>query len=287
MPTASTFTRRVSLADIPQPVKSVGAHLAAKLQLFQTDERTLTDELCDMLSIWLGMQPPYRPVIAPTPQTFLLTLSKTTTSEEVKNGADLELIVASPLGVKRCLMQAKVLDPSTGKLRCDSVAGWKKLRTQLVAARREVGDLAFLLVYVPGALLNGGHYGYGTYEQQDHFAGTGATPAFYGVTLIPVDSLLDRSGRWRNSKTKVPHLSSGQFKSGVALWRVLIELMLCRRSTWSAEPTAKIEGRAPAFRTLALGASGIGPEAWRRLQDVADQYLPPDEATEQDGDDSQ
>ena len=286
MPTASTFTRWVSLADIPPPVKSVGAHLAAKLQLFQTDERTLTDELCDMLSIWLAMQPSSRPAIAPTPTTFLLTLSKTTTSEEVKNGADLELFVASPLGVKRCLMQAKVLDPSTGKLRCDSVAGWKKLRTQLVAARREVGDLAFLLVYVPGALLNGRHYGYGTYEQQGHFAGTGATPAFYGATLIPVDSLLGPSGRWRNSKTKVPHLSPGQFKGGVALWRVLTELMLCRRSTWSAKPIAKLEDRLLAFRTLALGASEISPETWRGLQEAADKFLPPDDAADHAGDDA-
>ncbi len=31
---------------------SIGSHIAAKLQAFGSDERTLTDELCDMLLIW-------------------------------------------------------------------------------------------------------------------------------------------------------------------------------------------------------------------------------------------
>ena len=276
MPTASTFTRRLDLADIPQPAKSVGAHLAAKLQLFHTDERTLTDELCDMLCIWLGMQARHKPDPATSPWSFLLTLSKTTTSEEVKNGADLELFVVSPLGVKRCLIQAKVLDPSTGKLRCDSVAGWKKLRRQLIAARNEVGELAFLLVYVPGKLLNGQDYGYGTYEQQMHFTTTGSAPAYFGATLIPVDALLGPSGRWRNTKLKVPQPSAGQFKGGLALWRVLIELLLCRRSSWTPDSGARYQERLQAFRRLSIGASQISEGMWQELQASSEQYLPPE-----------
>ena len=231
MTTASTFTRQLNLADIPGPVKSVGAHLAAKLQLFSTDERTLTDELCDMLCMWLGMRAHHKPVTASS-RSFTLTLSKTTTSEEVTNGADLELFVSSPLGVKRCLIQAKVLNPTTKNLRCNSVAGWEKLRTQLVAARKQTGSLAFLLVYVPGQMLNGLNYGYGTYEQQKHFTAKGTAQAYFGATLIPVSALLDPSGRWLNTKLKVPQCSAGQFKGGIALWRVLIELLLCRRSSW-------------------------------------------------------
>lgn len=282
MPTASTFTRRLELADVPQPAKSVGSHLAAKLQLFHTDERTLTDELCDMLCIWLGMQARHRPIAAASSHSFTLTLSKTTTSEEVKNGADLELFVSSPLGVKRCLIQAKVLDPATGKLRCDSVAGWKKLRTQLVAARKEVGDLAFLLVYVPGEMLNGRYYGYGTYEQQGHFTAKGTAQAYFGATLIPVDVLLGPSGRWRNTKLKVPQPSAGQFKGGIALWRVLIELLLCRRSSWSPDSGARFQERLQAFRRLSIDASEIKEGMWRELQASAEQYLPPDSAADND-----
>lgn len=276
MPTASTFTRRLNLSDIPQPAKSVGAHLAAKLQLFCTDERTLTDELCDMLCIWLGMQARHRPVAPKSSHSFTLTLSKTTAAEEIKNGADLELFVTSPLGIKRCLMQAKVLDPATGKLRCDSAAGWTKLRTQLVAARKEVGELAFLLVYVPGRLLNGRDYGYGTYEQQRHFTATGIVPAYFGATLIPVDALLGPSGRWRNTKLKVPQLSAGQFKGGLAFWRVLVELLLCRRSSWSLDSGARSQERLLAFRRLSIGASDIDEGIWRELQASSEQYLPPD-----------
>ncbi len=286
MATASTFTRRLELADIPRPAKSVGAHLAAKLQLFQTDERTLTDELCDMLCIWLGMQARRRSHYVTSSKTFTLTLSKTTTAEEVKNGADLELFVSSPLGVKRCLVQAKVLDPASGNLRCDSVVGWKKLRSQLVAARKEVGNLAFLLIYVPGEVLNGRSYGYETYEQQGHFRPKGTTPAYYGATMIPVDALLGPSGRWRNSKLKVPQTSKGHFKDGLALWRVLIELLLCRRSSWSVDQADKHEGRMLAFHRLSIGASEVNEGVWRELQATADQYLPPDQQADSDSNDA-
>jgi hypothetical protein len=185
--TTSSFTVSLDISDVHWSAKSVGAHLAAKLQLFQTDERTLTDELCDMLCIWLQIQSS-QPQSGAVPVT--LTLSKTTAKEEAKIGADLELIVSSPLGSQRCLIQAKVLDPSTLRMRCDSVDGWKKLRKQLVAAHKNVGDLAFLLIYVPSALLDGNSYGFGTYEQLSLSPPLGATPACYGATLVAVNDLL-------------------------------------------------------------------------------------------------
>jgi hypothetical protein len=62
MSTAFSFSSTLTIGDIISPGKSVGAHLAAKLDLFSSDERTLTDELCDMLGIWfdrpfLGLPP--------------------------------------------------------------------------------------------------------------------------------------------------------------------------------------------------------------------------------------
>ena len=272
MSTASTFTQKLTINDIHQPVKSVGAHLAAKLELFCTDERTLTDELCDMLCIWLGMQfnPSYAAIVGPS---FDLTISKTTTAEEVKTGADLELIVQSPLGSKRCLIQAKVLDPGTNKLRCASKQGWNKLRKQLVDARNEVGDLAFLLIYIPMKHLNGNSYGYATYEQAGIFTVKGSLPASYGATLIPVDKLIGSSGRWRNRKEKVPRSSSGGFKNGISFWRVLLELMLCRRSEWSTDHKHIDAQEISPFRTLGFRASEISKDSWEELQLMADQFL--------------
>lgn len=273
MTTAFSFSKAVTVLDIRPPAQSIGAHLAAKLQSFGTDERTLTDELCDMLCIWLVMQANGAAGATTGAPPFLLTLSKTTVMEEVKNGADLELIVSSPLGVKRCLMQAKVLDPVTQKLRCDSKSGWSKLRKQLVSARAEVGELAFLLIYVPGALLNGVTYGYETYEQGLSTGAVGAPEAFYGATLIPVDALLGPSGRWRNTKQKVPQHAAGVFKSGIPFWQLLLELLLCRRSTWRKDFGLRGDRRMPAFRTFSIGASEISPQGWEEIQRGADQLL--------------
>ncbi|TFZ03399.1 hypothetical protein [Ramlibacter rhizophilus] len=271
MTTAFSFTQRLSVADIPAPAQSVGAHLAAKLQIFQTDERTLTDELCDMMCIWLGMQTRRSPKSV---KDFTLTLSKTTTAEEVKNGADLELLISSPLGSKRCLIQAKVLDPVSKKLRCDTTAGWKKLRRQLVAARDVAGDLAFLLIYIPGELLNGNGYGFGTYEQHDHFVGLGPAEAFHGATLIAVDDLLGKTGRWRDAKRKVPQIAPGQFKAGVPFWQLFMELLLCRRSSWTRD-AAVLERHAMAFRTLRVEASEPAGDDWTAVQRDSDDWLPP------------
>ena len=197
MSTNFQFTSVIDIGCIPEPAKSVGAHVAAKLALFNSDERTLTDELIDMLCIWLGLESKISKSILPS-QKFRLTLGKTTGSEEKLNGADLELIISSPLGVKRCLMQAKVFDPIDQKFRCDSKVGWEKLRNQLVSARKEVGDLAFFLVYVPGGLLDRQRYGYGTYEQHSKYKASGSASSYFGATLIPVNQLLDPLDNWIN-----------------------------------------------------------------------------------------
>jgi len=55
MPTGNPFRGRDTIIDVLSPVQSVGAHLAAKLQSFASDEFTLTGELCDMLCIWLSV----------------------------------------------------------------------------------------------------------------------------------------------------------------------------------------------------------------------------------------
>lgn len=282
MSTASTFTKTVEIYDIPRPAMSVAAHLGAKLELFQTDERTLTDELCDMLCMWLAMKGAHSTHAIHSPFSFKLTLSKTTTAVEVKNGADLELVVASPLGSKRCLMQAKVLDPKSGKLRCDSPNGWKKLRKQLVSMRDQVGALAFLLIYVPSSRLNGKRYGYSTYEQNQPIAASGSSPAFYGATLVPVDELLGPSGRWRSTKFKVRQNGAGTFRGGVPLWRCLIELLLCLRGSWGETEASDSGTRLPAFRTLALGASEITVDRWGELQRGAREWLPSDDAADRD-----
>jgi hypothetical protein len=277
MSTAFSFTRRLDMSEIPAPVQSVGAHLSAKLEMFQTDERTLTDELCDMLCIWLGM-PGHSPAPSTSSLAFSLFLSKTTTAEEVNNGADLELIVSSPLGRKRCLIQAKVLDPSTGRLRCDSKVGWMKLRKQLVAARKDAGDLAFLLVYVPGSMLDGSKYGFSTYEQAFAALAPGKPSSYFGATLIAVDDLLGAGGRWRSKKFKVRQTQPGLLKAGVPFWRLLLELLLCRRSTWSTDHAQIRESSARAFRSLAIGAGEIDQTSWQQIQGMADQWLRSDEA---------
>lgn len=276
MSTKFSFTRKLALPDVIAPAKSVGSHLGAKLECFGTDERTLTDELCDMLCIWLGTEHSGRWNASATSASFELTVSKTTTAEEVLNGADLELIVSTPLGSKRCLIQAKVLEPTTGKLRCDSTTGWRKLRSQLVAARKEVGELAFLLVYVPGGFLDGDSYGYGTYEQGVMAPPGGSTEASRGATLIPVNALLGTSGRWRYTADKVRQATPGVFVAGLPLWQVLLELMLCRRGKWAREAVRRSDLPIRVFRTLSVSAGEISPEGWLQLQASADQYLPTD-----------
>lgn len=279
MPTSFPFTRRLQIADIVDPAKAVGAHLAAKLQLFGTDERTLTDELCDMLCIWLGMQSSGLSSAAISRLAFALTVSKTTAIKERKIGADLDLVVTSPLGHKRCLIQAKVLDPKTGALRCSSSAGLRQLQRQLLAAKREAGDLAFLMVYVPGALLDGGAYGFSTYEQREISRPAGTQPAFFGATLIPVSAILDNSDAWLDPGLKVPQSAPGVFRGGIALWQMLLELLLCRRSDWTKGSPPSVSEKPRAVHRLDIGVSEISQDEWREVQATAGRLLDADSSS--------
>jgi hypothetical protein len=60
MPVKRVFRAQTELNAIPAIGDSLGTHLAAKLQAFGSDERTLTDELCDMLCVWAELLPTVR-----------------------------------------------------------------------------------------------------------------------------------------------------------------------------------------------------------------------------------
>jgi len=270
MSTATSFSATVSMLTAKPPFQSIGSHLSAKLECFNTDERTLTDELCDMLCIWLmHAHDPNLPVV----DKFTLSLRKTTVHQEVVNGADLELRVASPLGAKHCLLQAKVLDPDTKKLRCASTQGWEDLRKQLVKARAHVADLAFLLVYVPGAMLTSQSYGHDTYEQNFLGLQFGGLDSCFGATVVAASKLIDKNGDWIDATNKVVQLSPGNFQFGVPFWKFMLELMLCRRGTWSdKEPSFLVEDYK-SFRSLDVEASAVTPQRWGEFQERADEWL--------------
>lgn len=273
MPTSKPFSALVSIATAKPPFQSIGSHLSAKLESFKTDERTLTDELCDMLCIWLSMAAHPR---VPTNDQFLLSFQKTTVHQEVVNGADLELRVQTPLGTKRCLLQAKVLDPDTHKLRCASNKGWEDLRVQLVKAREHADDLAFLLVYVPGAMLTSVSYGHGTYEQGFLGPQVGVVESCYGATVIAVSDLIDDNGDWIDDQNKVEQTHFGVLKHGMPFWRFMLEVMLCRRGRWSKEKPTAHDDKYESFRSLDVVASEISERRWYDLQERASYWLDDD-----------
>lgn len=269
MPTNFSFSATTDLHGIKTCGQSIGAHLAAKLESFGSDERTLTDELCDMLCIWLKGHPS-------APPTIHIKLGKTTPNEEAQNGADLRLIIQTPDGVKDCLFQAKVLDPHTGKLRCSSTTGLSKLQGQLQKAQATCGDLAFLLVYVPSQHLDGVCHGYRTYEQgfckhKKH----GLTSAL-GATVIPASSLITSSGAWLNPSDPVSHVG-GLFSGGIPFWQVFLELLVCRRGTWGSrnvEPSYALNDRTENFIQLNMQATSDTP--WIQLKELAGEVLGPE-----------
>jgi hypothetical protein len=242
MPVVRSFPSAVSVQDLVPILDSLGAHVAAKLDHFATDERTLTDELCDMFYIWA--QSPNRrqtrtaadrrplplPII-----TLPVVLSKTTQQEEAVIGCDLALAVTSPDGVKRALIQVKVFDPIDDRLRCDSTEGWDKLWSQLVLMQKRNGELSFLLLYVPGSKLDGAGFGYGTWEQGLSRSGRPSrTSARLGATFIPVSDLLDSAGNWRHAPP-VAHVGDGVFyPSGISFSRLLLDMLACRRGAWAS-----------------------------------------------------
>jgi hypothetical protein len=254
---------------------SIGAHVAAKLQAFHTDERTLTDELCDMLCIWTSTPPPATTSGLPKVLTtkFRFTVRKTTPAEEARIGADLEIVLVTPLGTKRALFQAKVLDAIKMQLRCNSQSGWRKLRTQLRDMEKHLPTMSFLIAYLPGHLLNAATYGFGTWEQGFLRGVTGRRSSHYGVTVIPTERMITSLGRWRRNG-KPMHAGGGRFALPVMSFSTLIlEMLLCRRGSWSPsdqglERTASDHRRTPR-RTLAIGIEDISERDWELLQNEA------------------
>ncbi|GAA4854552.1 hypothetical protein GCM10023332_02540 [Luteimonas vadosa] len=219
-----------------------------------------------MLCVWLELSGRVGP------SSVLLTMQKTTPREESKNGADLRVNLATEFGLKRCLFQAKVLDPKTGKLRCEGKQGISKLRKQLKAARAECGALAFLLVYVPSQYLDGACGQFSTYEQMSCSAATPGISSTMGATVIPVDALLTPSGKWKKRKEPVGHLA-GAFPNGLPFWKVLIELLVCRRGTWAGDPelSMKAASDAEGFITLTMHAEAI--DRWDIVKEQAEGLL--------------
>lgn len=271
---------------------SLGAHLAAKLEQFGTDERTLTDELCDMFMIWCQVAEERQRSSPPPPSAgrfasrpLHVDFSKTTQQEEATVGADLLLRLHTPDGVKRALIQAKVFDPRDDRLRCDSPAGWDKLWSQLVLMRQHNGDLSFLLVYVPGSRLDGQQHGFETWEQAFPPPAKSPTNSRFGVTLVPVDSLLSSTGFWRNV-TPIRHVGSGRFyPPGLSFRRLLLEMLVCRRGRWQSPDLFGADGvahdaeqrdtypvRFVPYRELGISFAENSANQWRpvieELQDV-------------------
>lgn len=224
MGTTRAVNVAVDAAGLVSVVNSIGAHLGAKLGSFHSDERTLTDELCDMFAIWASAHP----IWSPSPSIHL-SIQKLTTAQERARGADLEIRVATPRGEKRALFQAKVIDPDTLKLRGGTKHDHARLKRQLKDARQEVGvDLTFLLLYVPWRLLDGRTWAFPTWEQG--FAGTtlGRLGSFMGASVLPLIDLMEPSGRWRNQP---PFQHVGQFAAlpHLSLTRILLDLAVCNR----------------------------------------------------------
>ncbi len=113
-----------------------------------------------------------------------------------------------------------------------------------------------------------------TYEQGFVGEASGPTESCFGATLILVDALLSSNDRWRY-KTKVRQTAPGVFTDGIAFWQLLLELLLCRRSTWTdSKLRPNIEAGVRAFRTLEIGCGENKPGQWEQLQRESERWLP-------------
>lgn len=254
MATAFSYTTKTALPDLVAVFASVGAHLAAKLQAFDSDERTLTDELCDMSYIW-AVSPRRSKTKASSlllPNTPLrISFGKTTVPEESVNGADLKLVITTPSGCKSALFQAKVVETTARRLRRNSPNDWAKLESQLHSMQSRVGETAFLLVYVPAHQLNGRNHGYGTWEQGFVRVRSSKVSSRFGATVIPARDLIDAAGKWKNA-TKVQNISKGRFSpTGFSFARLMLEIVSCARGQYSAQGGLQDDFRD--FRELSIG----------------------------------
>jgi hypothetical protein len=299
MPIVTQFPGITTLGNILSIGDSLGTHVAAKLQIFGTDERTLTDELCDMFYIWAResmrrIHPRYNSSAFQIPVKTII--AKTTQQQESDFGNDFSLRLETPSGVKYALIQAKVWDPQTDKIRCDSESGWRKLASQLIlmkswlaAWKAGFSNLAFLLIYVPYSKFRFEDYEFRTWEQGTiESLGTigrgGRDPAF-GITLIPFDALLDSSNAWRNWPP-VRMTSQGLFKPrGISFSQLILEMLLCKRGKWLPQQVFSDSQEGPSadskhgfpfeyvpYRQLTFGVTEVPQREWDTyVQDVREQ----------------
>jgi hypothetical protein len=131
----------------------------------------------------------------------------------------------------------------------------------------------YLMLYVPGGLLDGGFYGYSTYEQRRLVTVAGTHASFFGATLISAEHLLSPRGWWLRRKDKLRELAPGRYQDGVPFWQLLIELLTCRRGKWTdhryVADGALAEGRPQPFRTLRVSAGEVSESVWRDIQGQA------------------
>ena len=89
---------------------ALGSHLASKLQLFGTDERTLTDDLCEMFFLYIWVQAPSTTINKYTHRALQkdleITITKSTQQQEAEFGYDLAIRLTSPEGIKYALLQS-------------------------------------------------------------------------------------------------------------------------------------------------------------------------------------
>ncbi len=205
--------------------------------------------------------------------SFDLTVTKVSQREEVRTGADLELIVTSPLGYKRALVQAKVLDPSQLELRCASTRGWAKLREQLKSSHSIAPGLAFLLAYVPGSELDGQRFIFYTWEQGFLSPSRIGQSSRQGASFFPVEDLLTAKYRWRY-REKVRYEGGGGFQvQPLTLSDLLLDMLTCNRGTWvqttvDSQKQLSTADRPEATVSLVVGASGVDPEEWTSVTRV-------------------
>ncbi|HJP96739.1 MAG TPA: hypothetical protein VJ843_05230 [Candidatus Saccharimonadales bacterium] len=284
MPVLRDYTVQTSVGALLTIMDSLGAHVGSKLQLFATDERTLTDDLCDMFYIWAqqpGIPTPkyYHPLLQ---RPLTMTISKSTQQEEADYGYDLGIKLDTPEGIKYAVLQAKVYDPQSNKLRCDSQQGWIKLSSQLILMRAWLqswgSDLAYLLIYVPISKLARPVLPVSTWEigVAQTLKPRSKKNAAFGATLIRFDSLLDKNQAWKLTPP-VKHVRNGLFKpAGITLSRLLIDLLLCNQGRWIPRGGFQADGSGPntelrhgfpfnyiPYREIGISVEDISREEWR------------------------
>ena len=282
MKTGIPLSFRTNIQDLATALDSVAAHIAAKLECFNSDERTLTDELCDMLSIALWhlstQNQKYRiphPYLSSIPSTqFQIDLAKTTAPEEDRIGADFELAVSTPSGFKHALFQAKAIDSVTSDFRNRSRATMRFMAKQLRKMRQAARNTSFLLAYIPASHLDGANQGFTTWEQQlyqnrnqnisIHSSRNGASTIGVNVLLVGNNQLL--------SKKKFTYSSHNLFTpSSQPLTITVLGLIACTFGIYS-NPDQQGSVVIPKQK-LSLSFSDVEKKEWDSIITKLRNYL--------------